>query len=560
MRSNLSTARRASTLLFGAFAFVTGEHVAIGATLYVDGTIASSSCTTYDPATRACGSGAATAYQRIEDTFPVAIGGDVVAMRAGTYTAAERVGPANSGSALAPITFRAFGDEAVHVRGTHDPRGEASTTSSPFDLSGRAFIDLEGFEISHHGLCIRLDGATDIGIRRMNLHDCGHGIWITNHSARVDIRDLVSSRNSFRDGGASVSISGASTDIHVERASATTNIGDTNVGAVEGDGFHTDDDGNARITFIDCVATDNEDDGFDITATDVRIERCIAARNIVGFKLWDEHCSPSDCPNATALNHFTLMNVQSWANRETGLFAQNGPEIEVYNSVFAGNMYEGVRMAQNRDVFADPVARAVMQNNLFLSNGSWGRRFDAAGADNTDWVLTSDHNVFFENGNGNAVWSAEDASTLTSDPQCVAPASGDFHLRASSPAIDSGRDLSTVFATDFDGASRPAGAGWDRGPYEFGATTALDGGSADAATDAMAMTDASKRADASVDARPDVSLDDARDDGPDTTGSGCGCRTERPAGGSSFAGWLLVLAGVATPRRKDRRTLRRDAA
>lgn len=49
------------------------------------------------------------------------------------------------------------------------------------------------------------------------------------------------------------------------------------------------------------------------------------------------------------------------------------------------------------------------------------------------------------------------------------PANGNFNLKAGSAAINAGADLSEFFTTDIRGYSRPAGAGWDIGAFEFGA-------------------------------------------------------------------------------------------
>ena len=49
----------------------------------------------------------------------------------------------------------------------------------------------------------------------------------------------------------------------------------------------------------------------------------------------------------------------------------------------------------------------------------------------------------------------------------VNPSAKDFHLKAGSPAIDRGINLSSYFTTDKDGISRPQGAGWDIGAYEY---------------------------------------------------------------------------------------------
>src|SRR5262245_14808332 len=51
------------------------------------------------------------------------------------------------------------------------------------------------------------------------------------------------------------------------------------------------------------------------------------------------------------------------------------------------------------------------------------------------------------------------------DPGMVGPASYDFHLQASSLAIDSGATVPVP--TDHEGRPRPQGSGYDIGAYEF---------------------------------------------------------------------------------------------
>lgn len=43
----------------------------------------------------------------------------------------------------------------------------------------------------------------------------------------------------------------------------------------------------------------------------------------------------------------------------------------------------------------------------------------------------------------------------------------DFTLKAGSPAIDAGLDVSAYTSVDITGASRPSGSGWDIGPFEY---------------------------------------------------------------------------------------------
>jgi hypothetical protein len=53
------------------------------------------------------------------------------------------------------------------------------------------------------------------------------------------------------------------------------------------------------------------------------------------------------------------------------------------------------------------------------------------------------------------------------DPKLVNPAASDYHLQASSPAIDTGYDLTGLVSDDYDNNSRPQGAGYDIGAFEY---------------------------------------------------------------------------------------------
>ncbi|MBN1673952.1 MAG: right-handed parallel beta-helix repeat-containing protein [Kiritimatiellae bacterium] len=57
-------------------------------------------------------------------------------------------------------------------------------------------------------------------------------------------------------------------------------------------------------------------------------------------------------------------------------------------------------------------------------------------------------------------------NNVTDDPLFVDAAAGDYHLQAKSPAIDAGVALPEV-TEDFDGVTRPQGAGCDAGAYEY---------------------------------------------------------------------------------------------
>jgi hypothetical protein len=80
-----------------------------------------------------------------------------------------------------------------------------------------------------------------------------------------------------------------------------------------------------------------------------------------------------------------------------------------------------------------------------------------------------------------AAMEAEDATNrsgnATGDPQFTDAANGDFHIGASSSALDNGDPITDVYATfealyglsievDYYRTARPQGAAWDRGAVE----------------------------------------------------------------------------------------------
>ena len=112
----------------------------------------------------------------------------------------------------------------------------------------------------------------------------------------------------------------------------------------------------------------------------------------------------------------------------------------------------------------------IVTNNIFAYNQNYGFRDDSgtSGPNNKYY-----NNLTFSNGDGNYVASGGTVSgNISSDPQFVnytGTALGDYHLKAGSPAIDSGTTLNAP-SIDLDGGVRPVGSGYDIGCYEYGTT------------------------------------------------------------------------------------------
>ncbi|MGX5819041.1 PKD domain-containing protein [Chitinophaga lutea] len=98
-----------------------------------------------------------------------------------------------------------------------------------------------------------------------------------------------------------------------------------------------------------------------------------------------------------------------------------------------------------------------MYNNLSVVNGT-DYDYPARGM-----YIKGDKTILVESGN-NLQYSTADAAGL------LDAASGNFHLKAGSPAIDKGRDARDMgIAADFDQLPRPQGNAFDVGAFEFNA-------------------------------------------------------------------------------------------
>ncbi len=113
-----------------------------------------------------------------------------------------------------------------------------------------------------------------------------------------------------------------------------------------------------------------------------------------------------------------------------------------------------------------------MKNNIFYKNTY--NIYESSSASGNTYQNNIDYGATYLN---DLRVPVNITGTIAADPQFInysADGSGDFHLKATSPAINAGITLSQV-PTDFDGNGRPVGSSYDIGPYEYGATPPPDG-------------------------------------------------------------------------------------
>lgn len=146
---------------------------------------------------------------------------------------------------------------------------------------------------------------------------------------------------------------------------------------------------------------------------------------------------------------------------------RGGTNVYVVNNTMV-NVDAGVNMP--------PGTSAVYIYNNIIANRTNASTYDLY-KEGTNPTLDVKNNLYGTNARFSGGASSGSAAILAS-PAFVNQTGGDYHLTASSQAVNSGI-VSTVYSTfasrygvdiarDADGMSRPTGAGWDRGAFEFG--------------------------------------------------------------------------------------------
>ncbi|MCX8073204.1 MAG: PKD domain-containing protein [Candidatus Binatia bacterium] len=200
--------------------------------------------------------------------------GDSLIVRPGVYR--EAVIIAVGGTANAPIWLKA---EPGVVLESPDPTGSLSA----WDFRPTAaYIIVEGFEIRggyHESVFVR-PGAHDLALRRLSIHGNRSGVWIAG-AANIEL-------------SASTIEANTSTGVRIYQGSQNISIMDTwAVGNDDGRGCEGDADGFAvdqDVTGFQCIrcrASWNGEDGFDIEASNVRLDQSWAIGNgCAGLKLF----------------------------------------------------------------------------------------------------------------------------------------------------------------------------------------------------------------------------------------------------------------------------------
>lgn len=139
------------------------------------------------------------------------------------------------------------------------------------------------------------------------------------------------------------------------------------------------------------------------------------------------------------------------------------PNINIYNNVIYTSSYDrwhtGYGLINVLGGSSNPGYIKLRNNILYSKSNSEYFYFESP---LTNSVISASNNIYYGNGNG-PTW---DTNKVNGNPLFTDVTNHDFHLQASSPAIDAGIDVIPIVAKDFDGITRPQGTAFDIGAYE----------------------------------------------------------------------------------------------
>lgn len=429
----------------------------------------------------------AAPLRTIQKAADLALPGDTVYIRGGTYNAVVRV--SRSGLPGQPITFTRYPGETPILDATG--KTPSDYWNGVFAIRGSAsqptrHIRVVGLQVqnntSANGFGISCYDCADVEIRDNKVFDTYLSGIVVGYGTRVvvDRNDIEKANN----GGAqeNLSILRESSFVTVTRNVVHDNGLDRN----GGEGIDIKQGAHDVLVQGNTVYNNSKVgiyvDAWDKPTYNIRIE---------GNRIYNVAKSAialgSECGGA--LRNVTVANNLIHDNSRHGIhigvwgdaFGQCGSpaptpgnirDIRIVNNTIVGNGQVGIHYTRTAGIPVHPeFGNLYVANNIVHDNGHKALKFTGCPISHNGHADVAGHFTIAHNllagptGFPRCDWGGEMLGSphFLTQPQLVG--GGDFRLKATSPAIDMGSALQAP-ERDYDGQLRPVNGAWDLGAYE----------------------------------------------------------------------------------------------
>ncbi|MGH8651006.1 MAG: choice-of-anchor Q domain-containing protein, partial [Gammaproteobacteria bacterium] len=387
-------------------------------------------------------------WKTIQKPANMLVAGDTVYIKQGTYTATTpTIQLKNSGTASGSITYSAYpGHE-----------NKAILNGAGIEMIGKSYIKVSGLRIQN-------------ALKANGFHVVGPGSQFT-----------ISGNDTYNTLGSGIGVYGNS-DFSKPSDSVLTDI------ILENNKIEKANEGGyaENITIANGVdrfevrgnelfnPADNENLGGEGIDVKSGVQNGKIHHNIITGPTRDRTAIYVDAFDRYVKNVEVFNNIVYDTNTAGIIVAFERPggvvdNIKIYNNVLYGNGLGGVAVHDFGYTNGTINNISVMNNTIYgnghkvghHARGIWVNTQIATNMVIRNNIVYKNEDTFYLNNPGIVV-----DHNLTTDPQFINEAAKDFHLKSTSPAVNTGSSVSAP-TTDYDGVSRPQGSAFDIGAYEF---------------------------------------------------------------------------------------------